>query len=113
MERSAIHDELQSFLRPLCEQMQLELRIFDPYEGLGNGSARLHPGHARYVAKEAERCLQRSAATAVIGLIGDLYEQSPLPEEIAEDEFASLRAFLVQNLTGSEAHIAGELLSRW
>jgi hypothetical protein len=73
---------------------------------------RFHPEHARQVRAEAETCLQRSVATAFVALLGDLYEPSPLPLEIKEEEFASLRAFLLQNM-GSEAPAAAVLLDRW
>lgn len=113
MERAAIHDELQSFLRPLCEQLRLELRIVDPYEGLGSGNFHLNPQLARHAASEAEMCIRSSAATAVVGLVGDTYENSPLPEEILEEEWTQMRAFLIKALSASESRAAIALMDRW
>jgi hypothetical protein len=113
MERAAIHDELQSFLRPLCEQLRLELRIVDPYEGLGSGNFHLSPQLARQAAREAEICVRSSAATAIVGLVGDTYENSPVPEEILEEEWTQMRAFLIKALSASESRAAIALMDRW
>lgn len=112
MERAAIHHDLVAFLRPFCEQLQLDLRVVDPHYGLGSGTMALHADYWRRVRQEAELCLQRSVAVAFVCLIGDLYQTSVLPAEIREDEFTQLRTFLLQNM-GSDAPAAARLIEKW
>lgn len=112
LERSTLHESVMAFLRPFCEQLHLELRVMDPHYGVGSGLLQLHPEHMRRVRQEAERCIQRSAATAFVCIVGDLYETSILPADIREDEFNQLSTFLLQNM-GSEAPIAARLLDKW
>ncbi|KAK2144717.1 hypothetical protein LSH36_736g01022 [Paralvinella palmiformis] len=95
-ERNTLMKDVFPYLRSLCRILGLDFDFVDMRWGV-NEETTLNHATAAICINEIDRCISESAGPAFLAIISHKYGYRPIPSEIEQEEYTTLRTSLVES----------------